>query len=277
MIQLGMKQKLVIKRMKDFGAYVGEAGNDELSVLLPKKQLPEGAGIGDEVEVFIYKDSEDRLIATTNMPKICLGQVEKLRVAQVGNIGAFLEWGLEKDLFLPFKEQTHRVRTGEECLVALYVDKSRRLAATMNVYDYLRDDAPYKKDDRVTGTIYEINEEIGAFVAVDNRYNGLIPAKELFGDFRVGSEIEARVTQVREDGKLNLSARDKAYVQIEKDAEEILKVLEEFEGRLPFTDKASPEVIKREFNLSKNAFKRAIGHLLKAGKIRINEKSIERL
>lgn len=276
MIQLGMRQNLVIKRMKEFGAYVGEAG-EETSVLLPRKQVPEGAGLGDSVEVFIYKDSQDRIIATTNMPKLSLGQIGKLKVAQVGQIGAFLEWGLEKDLFLPFKEQTHKVRTGEECLVALYIDKSRRLAATMRVYDYLRDDSPYKKDDKVTGTVYEINEEIGAFVAVDNRYNGLIPVRELFGAVRVGDEVETRVTQVREDGKLNLSVREKAYLQIEKDAEVILQVLDEFEGRLPFTDKASPEVIKREFNLSKNAFKRAVGHLLKEEKIRIGEKSIEKL
>ena len=276
MIQLGMRQSLVIKRMKEFGAYVGEAG-EEASVLLPRKQVPEGASLGDSVEVFIYKDSQDRIIATTNMPKLILGQVGKLKVAQVGQIGAFLEWGLEKDLFLPFKEQTHKVRTGEECLVALYIDKSRRLAATMRVYDYMRDDSPYKKDDKVTGTVYEINEEIGAFVAVDNRYYGLIPTQELYGNVRVGDEVEARVTHVREDGKLNLSLREKAYLQIEKDAEEILSVLDEFEGRLPFTDKASPEVIKREFNLSKNAFKRAIGHLLKEEKIKIGEKSIEKL
>lgn len=276
MIQLGMRQSLVIKRMKEFGAYVGEAG-EEASVLLPRKQVPEGASLGDSVEVFIYKDSQDRIIATTNMPKLLLGQVGKLKVAQVGQIGAFLEWGLEKDLFLPFKEQTHKVRTGEECLVALYIDKSRRLAATMRVYDYMRDDSPYKKDDKVTGTVYEINEEIGAFVAVDNCYYGLIPTQELYGNVRVGDEVEARVTHVREDGKLNLSLREKAYLQIEKDAEEILSVLDEFEGRLPFTDKASPEVIKREFNLSKNAFKRAIGHLLKEEKIKIGEKSIEKL
>ncbi len=185
--------------------------------------------------------------------------------------------GLEKDLLLPFKEQTHRVRAGEECLVALYVDKSMRLAATMKVYPYMSNESPYKKDDKVTGTVYEINENLGAFVAVDNKYYGLIPDKELYGDIHEGDQVEARVLKVREDGKLDLSPREKAYVQMDADSKLVLKVIDEYEGVLPFNDKVSPEIIKREFHLSKNAFKRAVGRLLKEGKIKITEKTIERL
>lgn len=277
MIELGKRQLLEVVRTKDFGVYLGEKSGDEAAVLLPKKQVPEGTKIGDKLEVFIYKDSEDRLIATTGTPKLQVGEVGVLKVKEVGRIGAFLDMGLEKDLLLPFKEQNHKVRQGEECLVTLYVDKSKRLAATMKVYSYMSNQSPYQKDDKVTGTVYEINENLGAFVAVDNRYYGLIPMKEMFGDVRLGDVVEARVTKVREDGKLDLSPREKAYIQMDADAQLVLKGIEEFDGVLPFTDKASPEVIKREFHMSKNAFKRAVGHLLKEGKVRITEKTIEKI
>lgn len=277
MIELGKVQTLKVLRIKNFGVYVGEDAEGETSVLLPKKQVPEGTKVGDELSVFIYKDSEDRLIATTGIPKIQVGEVGVLEVKDVAKIGAFLDMGLEKDLLLPFKEQNHKVKMGEKCLVALYVDKSRRLAATMRVYSYMSNESPYRKDDWVNGTIYEINENLGAFVAVDNRYYGLIPKREMYGEYHEGESVEARVIKVRDDGKLDLSPRDKAYVQINEDSERVLQVLDEFEGVLPFNDRVSPEVIKREFNLSKNAFKRAVGHLLKEGKVKITEKTIERL
>lgn len=277
MIELGKRQLLEVVRMKDFGVYLSEKPGDEAAVLLPKKQVPEGTKTGDKIEVFIYKDSEDRLIATTAVPKLQVGETAVLKVKEVGKIGAFLDMGLEKDLLLPFKEQNYKVRQGEECLVALYVDKSKRLAATMNVYTYMSNGSPYQKEDRVVGTVYEINENLGAFVAVDNRYYGLIPKKELFQKIHLGEVIEARVTRVREDGKLDLSPREKAHVQMDADAQLVWNVIEEFDGVLPFTDKASPEIIKREFQLSKNAFKRAVGHLLKEGKIKITEKTIERV
>lgn len=277
MIELGKKQTLKVIRMKDFGVYLGETAESELSVLLPKKQVPEGTKIGADLEVFIYKDSEDRLIATTGVPKLQVGETAVLEVKEVSKIGAFLDMGLEKDLLLPFKEQNHKVRQGEKCLVALYIDKSQRLAATMRVYAYMSNQSPYKKEDRVTGTVYEIKEELGAFVAVDNQYYGLIPKRELLSSIHEGDVVEARVTKVRDDGKLDLSPKEKAYIQMDADSELVMKVIDEFDGVLPFNDKASPEVIKREFDMSKNAFKRAVGHLLKEGKIKINEKTIERI
>ena len=262
MIELGKVQELEILRTKDFGVYVGEQAEDEPAVLLPKKQVPEGAKIGDKVKVFISKDSSDRLIATTGMPKLQVGETAMLEVKDVAKMGAFLDMGLEKDLLLPFKEQTHPVRKGERCLVTLYVDKSKRLAATMRVYSHMSNQSPYKEEDWVTGTIYEINDTIGAFVAVDNKYYGLIPKKELFGKFREGDTVQARVTKVREDGKLDLCARERAYAQMGTDAEAVLKVMDEFDGVLPFNDRANPDVIMREFHMSKNAFKRAVGRLL---------------
>lgn len=279
MIQLGQKQTLVVVKKVEFGVYLAESRESaaQEKVLLPKKQLPEHIALDDEIEVFIYKDSKDRLIATTNEPKILLHQVAELRVAEVGKIGAFLDWGLEKDLLLPFREQTEKVRAGQNVLAALYIDKSSRLCATMNVYEYLATDSPYQKDDKVRGRVYEISREFGAFVAVDDRYSGLIPKKELYGELHIGDMVTARVAAVKADGKLDLSIREKAYLQIEADAERVMQVIESFDGALPFTDKAAPEVIRREMQMSKNEFKRAVGNLLKNGRIKITETAILRV
>ncbi len=277
-MKLGEKEKLIIVKIVDFGVYLAESREpDEERVLLPIKQVPEGSQVGDELEVFLYRDSRDRLIATTNEPKLKLGQVAELTVVQVTKVGAFLDWGLEKDLLLPYKQQKKRVQQGDKVLVSLYIDKSDRLCATMNVYENLRTDSPYQKDDKVTGRVYEISDNFGAFVAVDNIYSALIPKKELYGRVELGEDISARVIEVKEDGKLTLGIRDKAYLQIEKDAEEILRLLDSYEGVLPFTDKASPEIIKHETGMSKNEFKRAVGHLLKNGYIEIKERGIRRL
>lgn len=276
MIKLGKKQILYVVNRVDFGVYLGETKDAPSTerVLLPIKQVPEGIENGDPLEVFIYKDSKDRLIATTREPMLQLGETAVLTVAQTGKMGAFLDWGLEKDLLLPFREQTAKVREGDECLAALYADKSSRLCATMKVYHYLSTDSPYKEGDMVKGRIYEISEQFGVFVAVDDKYSGLIPRQDAQGKYRVGEVLPLRVVQVKEDGKLTLSAKQKAYVQINEDARNVLAVIEEFAGVLPFDDKASPQVIEREFGLSKNAFKRAVGHLLKEGKIRIQDGKI---
>jgi len=273
MIKLGIRQVLKVVKKVDFGVYVGEqpdAGEDE-RVLLPQKHVPEGVETGDEIEVFIYKDSSDRMIATVAKPYVTLGKVALLKVAEVGKIGAFLDWGLEKDLLLPFREQTKELKEGDECLIALYVDKSSRLCATMKVYHYLKTNSPYIVGDQVTGLIYEISERFGVFVAVDNEYSGLIPKQEAQGRYRVGDVILLRVTIVREDGKLNLSARQKVQDQIGEDTKVVLAKIQALGGVLPFDDKVDPERIKEEFGLSKSAFKRAVGRLLKEGVIELKD------
>ncbi len=277
MIKLGQKQKLQVVKKVEFGVYLGEEAEAQERVLLPAKQVPEGTKQGDELEVFVYRDSSDRLISTTREPMIECGKTALLTVSDVEKMGAFLDWGLEKDLLLPFREQTAKVSKGQQVLVALYIDKSSRLCATMKVYHYLKTQSPYIVGDEVEGRIYEKSDRFGVFVAVDNQYSGLIPAKEAQGQLRPGEVIRCRVTEVREDGKLNLSARKKAYVQMEEDAEMVMGVIDEFAGVLPFNDKVSPEVIQREFGLSKAAFKRAIGHLLKEKKIQIKENRIYKL
>lgn len=272
MIELGKKQQLAIVKKTDFGVYLG---TEQEKVLLPKKQVPQDAKIGDVLTVFIYRDSEDRLVATANEPKLMLGGVAELMVKDTGKIGAFLDWGLEKDLFLPFKEQTYPVRPGESCLAALYIDKSSRLCATMNVYKYLKTTDRYRRGDLVSGTAYQYIERFGMYVAVDNCFQGLIPKKELYGGVKAGERLKGlRVTNVTADGRLELALREVGYLQRDEDAEKILRVIREFDGVLPFGDKASPEVIKRELDMSKAAFKRAVGKLLKEGRIELGESSI---
>lgn len=276
MIKLGKTQNLQVARRSDFGVYLFDPdASREDQILLPKGQVPEHLDIDDQISVFVYKDSEDRLIATTATPSLELGQVALLPVAQVTKIGAFLEWGLTKDLLLPFKEQTKEVEAGEKILVALYVDKSNRLCATMKIYDFLSTDSPYKKDDIVSGCVYETSGNFGVFVAVDNQYSALIPKQQVFRPLQPGAHITARVTNVRDDGKLTLSLREKSFLQMDKDSKIIYERLcNSPKGMLPFHDKTDSEVIKREFQLSKNAFKRAIGRLFKEGKIRIEKDGI---
>ena len=273
MIQLGKKQKLQVLKKVDFGVYLGEPMQADVKekVLLPIKQVPEQTKEGDILEVFIYKDSMDRMIATVREPDLQVGETAVLKVVQTSRIGAFLDWGLEKDLLLPFREQTMRVKEGQECLVALYIDKSERLCATMKVYPYLSLRTPYGMNDEVQGRVYEISERFGVFVAVDDHYCAMVPKREAQGKFRIGEVRKFRVTEVKEDGKMNLSAHQKAYLQIGEDAKLVRKVIDEFAGVLPFDDKVSPQVIEREFGLSKNAFKRAVGHMLKNGEIEIRD------
>ncbi|MBQ1194363.1 MAG: S1 RNA-binding domain-containing protein [Lachnospiraceae bacterium] len=275
MIELGKVQKLRVVKLTEFGAYLGE--NDMEKVLLPKKQVPENAGINTEISVFVYRDSEDRLICTTAAPKLTLGEIGILKVNDVTKIGAFLDWGLEKDLFLSFKEMTTRVEKGKEYAVALYIDKSNRLAATMKVYPYLKLAGDYEKDDEVTGIVYEIHPDFGAYVAVDGQYQGMIQKNEVRDNLKVGDIVNTRVVKVRDDGKLNLSPNKKAYMQMDEDSEKIIKVIMEYDGVLPYNDKASPDIIERDFHMSKAAFKRAVGRLYKSRKIEITEKSIRLL
>ncbi|MBR1702104.1 MAG: S1 RNA-binding domain-containing protein [Lachnospiraceae bacterium] len=270
-MRLGEWQEMVVIKKVEFGVYLApDAEEKEERILLPAKQVPDGCKTGDSLKVFVYRDSGDRMIATVREPKLVMGQVAELTVAQVGKIGAFLDWGLEKDLLLPYKEQKYRVQEGDRVLVALYIDKSSRLCATMNVYKNLRADSPYRRDDRVKGRVYEISDNFGAFVAVDNCYSALIPKKELYGEVRIGEDVEARVVKVLEDGRLTLGIRENTVAQMEKDGEKLLGLLDSYEGVLPFTEKADPEVIRRETGMSKNEFKRAVGHLMKQGKVQIN-------
>ena len=280
-MRLGYTQTLVAVKKTDFGLFLTdiEKKDDknralEDEVLLPKNQVTEDMRVGSEIEVFLYKDSEDRMIATRLVPYIKIGEIKKLKVKEVNKIGAFLDWGLPKDLLLPFKEQIYDIKSGDEILVTVYIDLSDRLCATMDLYSRLSLLPPYQRDDMVKGTVYQVHEQFGAYVAVDNKYSALVPKKELHRELKPGDEIEARVLEVKEDGKLDLSLRQKAYVQMDADSALILDKLKQAGGSLPYQDKSSADEIKEEFNLSKAAFKRAIGRLYKERVIVIEKDGI---
>lgn len=268
MIELGKMQKLQVLRKTPEGLYL----NDD--VLLPGNQAPQEIEIGEEIEVFVY-NPEDRLLATLKRPKLQLGELSVLKVVDITKFGAFLDWGLEKDVLLPVKEQTGRVVKGGAYLVGLFVNNRGRLCATMKIYDLLSAASPYKQNDRAHGTIYSVNKELGAFVAVDNKYHGLILNNELYGNYAVGDNVEVRVKKVRPDGKLELSLRQEAYNEIEPDAQKILQRLKTSGGLLALNDDSPPEQIKAELNMSKRAFKRAAGRLLREGAIEITGKGIK--
>ncbi len=283
MIKLGQAQSLKINRIVEFGAYLesisdsvpeADTNDKKESVLLPIKQLPTSSKIGDILDVFVYRDSSDRLISTTNIPAISIGEVAVLRVKQLTKIGAFLDWGLEKDLFLPYKQQTYKVKEGDLIPVSLYIDKSDRLCATMKIYHYLKsDNGGYNLDDTVEGFIYEISDKFGAFVAIDYKYSALIPAKEIYSSLNVGELIKARVQGIMPDGRITLSLRQKSYLQIDTDSKKIYEMLEK-KGFLPYHDKSDAKDIKEKFAMSKNEFKRALGRLYKERKIIIKEDGI---
>lgn len=275
MIELGKYQTLEVVKKTDFGFYLSEPGSDKKqTILLPIKEVPEGTVPGDMLNVFLYKDSEDREIATTAKVPVTIGSLAVLKVKEVSKIGAFLDWGLMKDLLLPYKEQNVKVEEGDQVLITLYTDKSNRLCATMKVYDLLSTKSNYKKNDMVTGIVYDFVDAFGVFVAVDNKYSAMIPKNELYPSIRIGDTVKARVISVREDGKLNLSLREKSHIQMDSDSELIMKKLKASGGFLTFNDASSPEEIKAEFKMSKNAFKRAIGKLYKAGTITITDTGI---
>lgn len=275
MLQAGKTYELTIVKFVSFGVYLAESSSrEDERVLLPKKQVPPEAKTGDKLQVFLYLDSSDRLIATTRTPMLQLGEAAVLKVASVGRIGAFLNWGLEKDLFLPFKEQTRKLSAGDEVLVALYADKSNRLCATMRVYPYLKTNPPYAVGDMVSARIYDSNPRFGLFIALEDCYSGLIPLRESQGNYRIGDTLLVRILNIREDGRTDASPKQKAYLQLEPDADMIYKKMEENGGMLPFDDHASPELINREFGLSKAAFKRAVGHLLKEKRIQLKDGQI---
>ena len=276
-MELGKVNRLTLVKLVDFGAYLAEGMEDQERVLLPAKQVPQGIGQGDSLDVFLYKDSSDRLIATMARPLAMVDQFALMKVKELTKIGAFLDWGLEKDLLLPYRQMLGRVEAGDQILARVYVDKSQRLAASMKeIYPMLRSDSPYQAGDEVRARVYEFSRDFGTFVAVDDVYSAMIPRHEDTRQLRIGDQISCRVTGVKRDGKLDVSIRGKSYETIGEDAEAILRLLESYAGVLPFTEKASSEVIRRETGLSKNAFKRAVGHLYKEGRVSIEDGKIRR-
>lgn len=269
MVELGKMHKLEVTWDK------GTVLVSHADIYLPLKNAPMDLKTGDQLEVFVYKDVDGKITATAHKPKLVLGELAVLTVVEITTFGAFLDWGLEKDLLLPVKEQVGKVQKGETVLVGMFLNSSERLCATMRISDLLSSRAPYKENDRAKGIVYRINKDFGAFVAVDNKYQGLIPNKELYGNCAEGDEVQVRIKRVKEDGKLELSLREKAYTEIEGDAQKILDRLKANGGSLRLHDHSSPEQIKVQLQMSKKAFKRAVGRLLKEGAIVITNEGIK--
>lgn len=278
MIKIGKRQTLTIANFSKVGAYL-DAGTEDPNdnILLPNNEL-EGKelNVGDEVDVLIYKDSEDRITATFRKTDAIIGTLAKLEVVDINSkLGAFLSWGLKKDVLLPIGQQNCKVNIGEKYLVGLYEDSKGRVSATMRIYNFLLPCKDYNKNDIVEGTVYNINEEVGVFVAVDDRYYGMIPKSECFRTFEIGEVVSTRVIRVREDGKLDLSPRALMSEQMDKDAEFILEKMRLLKDSFRFNDSSSSEDIKDFFDMSKKAFKRAMGSLLKKGLIEKTEKGFK--
>lgn len=279
MIKLGEMQELEVAKKVDFGVYLKSQTDEkpEDRVLLPIKQVPANTNVGDKINVFIYKDSSDRIIATVKRPKIVMGEIASLKVVEMSRIGAFMNWGLEKDLFLPFKEQVGDIKLNGEYMVGLYIDKSERLCATMNLFKVLRTDSPYKVNDIVSGTVFSLKRGLGAMVAVEGKYLGLIHEGEILKPIRPGQEVEVRISNIKEDGKLDLSLKDAPRLQIDKDGEKILKMLVKNKGTLSLNDDSSPEEIKNVLGMSKSSFKKAVGRLMKRRVILMTKNGIKLL
>lgn len=273
MIKVGKRQTMLVDHFASVGAYLVpvlvEEEEEKIEILLPNNELKERElQEGEEVEVLIYRDSEDRLIATFRKTEALVGTLAKLEVVDTNpRLGAFLDWGLTKDLLLPVSQQEVRAEIGKRYLVGIYEDSKGRLSATMKIYNFLLPNHDFSKNDTVKGTVYRVNDEIGVFVAVEDRYFGLIPKSECFQAFEVGEELDLRIIRVREDGKLDVSPRVILSEQISKDAEVILQKMRILKDHFRFNDDSSPEDIKDYFSMSKKAFKRAIGQLLKQGLI----------
>ncbi|GAB6106224.1 CvfB family protein [Fusibacter bizertensis] len=274
MFAIGKIQKAYVNRFSDFGPFLSHEKNGDFEVLLPNKFAPKDLELDSELTVFIYRDSEQRLTATTQIPLLSLGEIGYLEVVSSIKSGYFLNMGLDKDLYMPYNETKGKPQKGRKVLVIVYLDNQDQLSASMKIFNHLQDANHLKIGEHVKGTVYEIKPEMGAFVAVDDKYHGMIPKHELYKEIKEGAKIEARITKVRDDGKVNLSVKEKSAVQINDDIEIVMKALTDAAGVLYLNDESEPDDIKRKLNISKRAYKRAIGRLLKENKIQIFEDGI---
>ena len=267
----GMVATMRVVRLGEMGAFLdAETGNTSDDVLLHAQQQTAPVAVGDEVEVFLYRDPKRRLTASMRVPKMKEGQIARMKVVNVSKDGAFLDVGAERGIFMPFAGMRGRPRVGERVWAKLYTDKSGRLAVTMEVEDEMRRASKpaegVKVGDSVTGEIYNYTDK-GAFLFSKERYIVFIDNKEMKTRPRVGETVTARVTFLREDGRLNASLREVKEKALVTDSDAILALMRERHGRMPYSDATSPEIIRDKFGISKAAFKRALGHLLKEGKI----------
>lgn len=273
MLKIGEFNELVVLKETDFGVYLI---SDEDEILLPKKYVPEGLTIGDKINVFIYKDSEDRLVATTITPKAKVGDIAYLEVKDTNRYGAFLDWGLEKDLLVPFSEQKMKMVAGNKYFVKVYFDeKSKRIAATSRINKYIsKEVSDLNEGEEVDLLAYKFTE-LGVSVIINGKYMGVVYKNDIFIRIDVGDKLKGYISKIREDGKIDVSIRKRGFNKVIDSKEAILQKLQEANGFLPLTDKSSPEEIEENLEMSKSAFKKAIGMLYKQRKIEITDSGIK--
>lgn len=273
MVKIGKYNTLSVVKYVDFGVYLD--GGDGLEILLPTRYVPDKLNVGDDIEVFIYKDSEDRIIATTEHPYAQVGEFAYLQVNQVNQAGAFLDWGLPKDLLVPYSQQRSKMRQDGIYLVYVYLDDAtKRIVATAKIEKYLDNVLPeYKQGEKVNCLVFE-HTDIGYKVIVNNMHRGMIYHNEIFQPIEVEQQVVGYVKAIREDGKLDITLSDKAAVRIDGLSGRILNAIKSNRGKLNLNDKSSPDEIKALFSCSKKDFKKAIGHLYKEHLINILPDSI---
>ena len=271
MLEIGRFNHLEVKKISPFGAYLASESGE---ILLPQKYAPDGLKAGDAIQVFVYLDSDGRLTATTRTPKAQVGEFAVLEVKDNGPNGAFLDWGPEKDLFVPFSEQTVPMRKREKYLVRVYLDKSGRIAASARIGRFLESGViPLQVGEVVDLTIWELTD-LGAKVVINGRYAGLLFKNELYGKPAPGTRLKGCVSKVRDDKKIDVTMRKGGHSGIGGDKERIVAALEESGGYLPLGDKSSPSLIGEVLQMSKKSFKKAIGGLYKDGLIELAEEGI---
>lgn len=275
-IQLGRMNRLRVVKEVDFGLYL--EGGPEGEILLPARYVPQGCKVNDELDVFLYLDSEERLVATTEQPLAQVGDFAWLRVAWVNNFGAFLDWGLMKDLFVPFREQKMKMQKDKYYMVHLHVDEeSYRIMASAKVDRFLdKDMPPYAPGDEVQGLVWQ-KTDLGFKVIVDNRYGALLYENEVFCDLHSGDRLTAYVKQVRPDGKIDLSLQRKGQAAVTDFSDVLLNHLRTNAGRTPLCDKTPAEEIYAVFGVSKKVFKKAVGDLYKRRLIEISDSGLHLL
>ncbi len=273
MIKLGQFNTLTVVKQVDFGVFLD--GDDFGNILLPKRYVPQNTQLGDDLDVFIYFDSEDDIIATTEMPYAQVGEFASLRCVGVNSVGAFVDWGLSKDLLVPFSEQRTRMEEGKPYVVRIYTDKaSGRIVASRKFNKFISDAQPkVEKGDKVTVLITD-NTDLGYKCVVDNQHWGLIYRAEAFGKLFIGKKLSAYVKHVRDDGKMDLSLQKPGKARVDELGDKILQTLEKKDGFLPLNDKSSPDAIFALFRTSKATFKKTLGGLYKQRKIRIEHDGI---
>ncbi len=273
MMFLGQYNTLTILRFTAPGAYLGD--DEDNVVLLPTKYIPENSEIGDEIEVFLYLDSEDRIIATTKKPLLELHGFALLKVNEVSHFGAFLEWGIEKDLLVPFKEQNQKMEEGKSYIVHLYLDEAtHRLVASSKIKRFLEAERILVKENDEVDLLICNTTELGKNVIVNDTYSGLIYKNEIIRPLRYGERCKGYVKKVREDGKLDISLEKIGFVKMEDTCQRILDYLSEHDGKMYLTDKSDPDLIREEIGMSKKTFKSAVGILYKQKLVVINDDHI---